>query len=291
MMIKLHAPDFVHTCTELIRQAACDLPEDILSSIRSAQRDEAPGSIAFDTIGSILDNIERARTQQRPVCQDTGMPCFSVDMPYGASMQTIREQINEAVVLATRDGYLRPNAVDPVTGKNSGNNLGIDIPVIHFREWKKNTMRVACMLKGGGSENVSAQYSLPEPALQAGRDLEGVSACVLDAVWKAQGKGCSPGIIGVGIGGDRITGMQKAKDQLFRLMKDENPDPVLSDLERTLYEKINRMGIGPMGLGGNTTVLGVKIGSAHRHPACYFVSIAYMCWACRRSVMEFEAEI
>ena len=289
-MIKLQARDFIQQCADLIRRAACELPEDITSALQSAKDREDPGSIAAGTLESILKNIELAHMQQQPLCQDTGLPAFYVSMPAGISTKELSKWIKEAVVQVTDKGLLRPNAVDPVTGKNSGNNLGIAIPVIHFSEWDRDSIRVKCMLKGGGSENVSVQYSLPEPALEAGRDLKGVFSCVLDAVLRAQGKGCAPGVIGVGIGGDRITGMQTAKDQLLRRLDDENSDPELNELEKSLYDTANELGIGPMGLGGRTTVLGIKAGKAHRLPACYFVSVAYMCWACRRAVMEIEVK-
>ncbi|MDZ7821270.1 MAG: fumarate hydratase [Candidatus Marinimicrobia bacterium] len=190
--------------------------------------------------------------------------------------------------LATEQGYLRPNAVDALSGDNSGNNLGDRIPAFSFSEWDKAEVRVRCLLKGGGSENVSAQYSLPRSDFSAGRDLDGVAACVVDAVINAQGNGCPPGIIGVGIGGDRVSGTETAKAQSRRALDDKNDNDALEKLEHLLHRSLNKLGIGPMGLGGKSTVLGVKAGAAHRIPASFFVSVSYMCWACRRAEMHYE---
>ncbi|MBO9371018.1 MAG: fumarate hydratase, partial [Chloroflexi bacterium] len=183
----------------------------------------------------------------------------------------------------------RQNAVDSLTGHNTGNNLGIGFPVFHFEEGAPDDpLEVALLLKGGGSENVSIQYSLPYEPLKAGRDLEGVRRVVLDAVHRAQGEGCAPGILGVCIGGDRGTGYTHAKMQLLRPLDDVNPVPELAALEERLLGECNELGVGPMGFGGKTTVLGVKIGAAHRLPASFFVTVAYMCWACRRARMEVK---
>jgi fumarate hydratase class I len=130
---------------------------------------------------------------------------------------------------------------------------------------------------------VSTQYSLPDTKLGAGRDLEGVRRVVLDGVLQAQGKGCGPGILGVCIGGDRGTGYIAAKETLFRELDDVNEDARLAKLERQIMKEGNGLGVGPMGFGGATTLLGVKITHRNRVPASFFVSIAYMCWAFRRN--------
>ncbi len=157
---------------------------------------------------------------------------------------------------------------------------------MHFHEWDGDSLHVDVLLKGGGCENVSTQYRLPDSKLKAGRDLDGIRKVVLDAVYQAQGKGCSPGVLGVAIGGDRGSSYIKAKQQLLRPLADSNPVPELAELEQALYEQANQLGIGPMGFGGETTVLGVKVGAQHRLPASYFVSVAYMCWANRRASMD-----
>jgi fumarate hydratase class I len=227
-----------------------------------------------------------ARGMSTPICQDTGTPIFEVHYPFGVSTRMLAEQIKEAVAQATAKSYLRPNAVDSLTGKNSGNNLGVEYPTIHFHEWDEDRIFITLQLKGGGSENVSTQYKLPDAPLGAGRDLEGVRRVVLDAVQKAQGKGCAPGILGVAIGGDRGTGYIVAKKQLLRRVDDVNANPELAALEERIFSEANQLGIGPMGFGGKTTLLGVKIGAAHRLPASYFVTIAYMCWANRRASLN-----
>lgn len=281
---------FIADLLELIRQASCELPEDVENAINSALKKEEKNSLAQSILETISENIQRARNTSRPLCQDTGLPAFYVSYNRSVSTHSIKLCIEKAVVLASEKGYLRPNAVSSITGKNSGNNLGEGIPYIEFDECSKNEIRVKCMLKGGGCENVSAQYAIPSPGLKANRDLDGVYMCVMDAVQKAQGKGCAPGILGIGIGGDRIISMQTAKKQLFRALDDLNNDPLLHKLEKRLLRDVNKLGIGPMGLGGKTTALGVKVGASHRIPASFFVSISYMCWACRRKEMHFSLD-
>jgi fumarate hydratase class I len=272
------------TFVELIRRAATDLPPDVERALRTAHGAEAVGSAAAQAMETILDNVSLARSRSTPICQDTGALLFNVCYPVGMSTRHLRGQIEEAVAEATRRAYLRPNAVDPLTGANSGNNLGVGSPFIHFREWDEQRLRVRLLLKGGGSENVSTQYMLPHAPLNAGRDLEGVRRAVLDAAYRAQGQGCAPGILGVILGGNRGSGYIDAKEQLFRPLDDINSVPALAEFEGRLLHDCNELGIGPMGFGGKATILAVKVGTAHRLPACYFVTVAYMCWACRRAV-------
>ena len=241
---------------------------------------------AEGALDTILLNVEMAREHSTPICQDTGTPIFKVYYPLGISTRILANQIRKAVGIATENSYLRPNAVDSLTGKNSGDNTGEDFPTIHFHEWEEAHIHVDLLLKGGGCENVSTQYKLPDAGLQAGRDLEGVRRTVLDAVFQAQGRGCGPAVLGVAVGGDRGSSYIKSKQQLFRQLDDENPDQELAKLEDDIFEQANELGIGPMGFGGKTTVLGVKIGAQHRLPASYFVSVAYMCWANRRAHMD-----
>jgi len=282
--------DLVDALLELVRKAATVLPEDMVQALERGRAQEEPGSAAEQALAAILKNVAMAREKSTPICQDTGTPIFEVHHPFGVSTRMLTQQIHEAVAQATAKAYLRPNAVDSLTGKNSGNNLGIDFPTIHFHEWDEDRIFITLQLKGGGSENVSTQYKLPDARLGAGRDLEGVRRVVLDAVLQAQGKGCAPGVLGVAIGGDRGTGYIVAKKQLLRKIDDMNLNPDLAALEARILEEANELGIGPMGFGGKTTVLGVKIGVAHRLPASFFVSIAYMCWANRRAEMNVSLQ-
>ena len=282
--------DLTKDFLELIRLAATNLPPDVEKALKKAYESEKDGSAAKGALDTILKNVEMARKKSAPICQDTGTPIFYVKYPEGMSTINLRKQIRSAVEEATASAYLRPNAVDPNTGKNTGNNLGDDhYPMIHFEEVESDELVVDLMLKGGGCENVGAQYKLPDGKLGAGRDFEGARKVVLDSVYKAQGKGCSPGILGVAIGGDRGTSYIASKEALFRQIDDKHPDPKFAELEERITNDANELGIGPMGFGGKTTVLGTKITSTHRLPASYFVSISYMCWAYRRRKMIVSA--
>jgi fumarate hydratase class I len=283
--------DLTTSILELIRQTATDLPPDVEAKLRIAVEQEEPGSAARGALETILENVDMARQNSTPICQDTGTPLFYVQYPQGWSTRNLRQQIQQAVVQATQRAYLRPNAVDSLSGKNTGDNLGDKhFPAIHFEETDGHTLQMDLMLKGGGCENVGAQYSLPNSALGAGRDLAGVRKVTLDAVQKAQGKGCAPGILGVAIGGDRGSSFAASKETLLRQLDDTNPNPDLADLEQRLTAESNQLGIGPMGFGGNTTVLGTKITATHRLPASYFVSVSYMCWAYRRRRMVVQGD-
>jgi fumarate hydratase class I len=282
--------DLTDAFVELIRRASTLLPADMEQALHRAKGQENPGSAAAGALDTILRNVQMARTQSSAICQDTGTPIFEIHYPVGISTRQIADQIRRACALATERAYLRPNAVDGLTGKNSGDNTGIDFPTMHFHEWDEEGIQVQLMLKGGGCENVSTQYTLPDSELGAGRDLEGVRRVVLDAVNKAQGLGCAPGVLGVAVGGDRGASYIKSKQQLLRPLEDTNPDPQLAELEERLLNEGNELGIGPMGFGGKTTLLGVKIGTLHRLPASYYVSIAYMCWANRRATLHVIGE-
>lgn len=283
--------DLTKPLLELIRLAATDLPPDVEESLRQALDKEEPGSAARGALETILKNVAMARRDSTPICQDTGTPIFYVRYPEGWSTRRIRVQVQDAVAEATRLSYLRPNAVDSLSGANSGNNLGDShFPSIHFEEVEGEDLEIELMLKGGGCENVGAQYSLPNSALEAGRDLAGVRKVVLDAVYNAQGKGCAPGILGVAVGGDRGSSYAGSKEVLLRKMDDSNPSPELDSLEHRLTEEANQLGIGPMGFGGQTTVLGTKIKGMHRLPASYFVTVSYMCWAYRRRKMTVHGD-
>lgn len=284
----MEQPNLTDQFVELVRLAATDLPPDVEDALRAARQQEEDGSAAQSALDTILENVRLARQNSTPICQDTGTPIFYIYYPSGWSTIKLRDQIGEAVAAATARSFLRPNAVNSLSGRNSGNNVGDDFPSLHFHEWEEAYLKVDLMLKGGGCENVGAQYKLPNTTLQAGRDLEGVRRVVLDAVNQAQGLGCAPGIIGVAIGGDRGASYVRSKEQFFRPLADQNQVPELAELETRLTGEANQLGIGPMGFGGKTTVLGVKMGTLHRHPASYFVTASYMCWADRRRTMIYR---
>ncbi|PLX23324.1 MAG: fumarate hydratase [Ignavibacteria bacterium] len=276
---------FRQSMLDLVIQTSTNLPADVRRAMDAILDKEEEGSQAAMALSTIARNIDMACEQEGAICQDTGMPTFKIKTPVGVNQMDMKRDIYWAIEEATRRGKLRPNTVDSVTGKNSGNNIGNGAPIIYWEQWEEDDIEVKLVLKGGGCENKNIQYSLPatlEHLGKAGRDLEGVRKCILHAVWQAQGQGCSVGAIGVAVGSDRATGYAKAKDQLFRELDDTNPDPALARLEDEIMEKANKLNIGPMGFGGNSTLIGCKIGSYHRLPASFFVSVAYDCWAFRR---------
>ncbi len=275
---------------ELVRRTSTELPKDVVDAIEKGASKETEGSAGSYAMQVIGNNIDLAQTASQPLCQDTGAILFFVSAPVGLDQIAFRKEAYEAVRTATEKGYLRQNSVDSITGENSGTNLGPGSPTLKFEQWEKPHVEVRLILKGGGCENVGIQYSLPDTELGAGRDLAGVRKCVLDATVKAQGKGCGPGILGVVIGGDRGSGYAESKHQFLRVLSDDNPDPELNKLEKSLVDEANSLGIGPMGFGGRTTLLGVKIGVLNRLPASYFVSVSYMCWAYRRQGVTLTAD-
>lgn len=286
----------VDKLVDLIRKTSSSLPEDVLKALKAAARKERKGSSAAVVLKTILENCAVAAKRGTPLCQDTGTLTFFVD-------ERLRRKVTPAVIkksvaLATAKGYLRKNTIDSVSGKSYDDNVCEGAPVIHYTLHSSpftlhSSPAVTLVMKGGGSENMSRQYSLPDAALGAGRDLEGVRKCILDAVQKIQGYGCAPGILGVCIGGDRATGYEVAKEQLLRPLGEPAgriANGRMAELEKRVLEEANSLGIGPMGLGGKTTLLGVKIASRPRVPASFFVTIAYMCWACRRRTVSVERE-
>ncbi|WP_044640783.1 FumA C-terminus/TtdB family hydratase beta subunit [Risungbinella massiliensis] len=276
---------FQESILKLITETSTRLTADVQTAIRSAKAQEDAGTRASLALNKISSNIEVAEERVSPICQDTGMPTFILHVPVGANQIEMTKEIHAAIEQATKNGVLRPNSVDSLTGENSGNNLGAGTPVIHYHQWEKPEIDVRLILKGGGCENKNIQYSLPcelEGLGRAGRDLDGIRKCILHSVYQAQGHGCSAGFIGVGIGGDRTTGYELAKQQLFREVDDVNPNADLAKLEAYILEKANTLGVGTMGFGGNATLLGCKVGVMNRLPASFFVSVAYNCWAFRR---------
>jgi fumarate hydratase class I len=285
-------PHFLDSMVQLIARTSTDLPPDVRAAMGHALKTEEPATRAGQALTIIAQNIDQAAACEAPICQDTGMPTFEVKVPVAANQIWMRQQIGNAVAEATRRGKLRPNSVDSITGENSGNNLGPGTPIVHFEQWEHDEIEVKLILKGGGCENTNAQYSLPadlDHLGRADRSLEGVRKCILHAVWKAQGKGCAPGAVGVCVGGDRTSGYLHAKEQLFRTLDDTNPDPRLAAIEETVMDAANQLTVGPMGFGGQTSLIGCKIAALNRLPASFFVSIAYDCWAFRRLGVTLDA--
>ena len=275
---------------ELIRRTSAEIPDDVHKAILDSLEREKQGTIAESAMKIIEQNIELAKNKSQPICQDTGSILFYVDCPAGLDQLAFEQTAREAVKLATKKGFLRQNSVDSISGKNDGTNVGPGSPTIHFHQNSSPQTTVRLVLKGGGCENVGAQYSLPSEKLKANRDLDGCRKVILDAVLQAQGKGCGPGILGVCIGGDRATGYEHSKLQFLRKLDDQNENPEINHLEQDIVETANKLGIGPMGFGGKTTLLGTKIGVLNRLPASYFVSVSYMCWAYRRQGVTLDTK-
>lgn len=272
---------------ELICRTSCEIPDDIESALEKASLKEKKNSPARQQLDIILRNIKLASGKKQPLCQDTGAITFFASCPKSFDKSSFRKSAESAIIRATNEGYLRKNSVCPLTGRNDGTNVGPGSPMIYWDEKEPKNLTVKLLLKGGGSENVGIQYSLPDDSLEAGRDVDGIRRCVLDAVFRAQGKGCPPSIISVCIGGDRASGYAEAKKQFMRRIGERNPDPEISKMEKRLLSEVNSLGIGPMGLGGGTTALDVFITALNRVPASYFVTVSQMCWACRRGEAEF----
>ena len=284
---------FFDSVLSLVVRTSTDLPPDVRAAMKVAMAQEQSGTQSSQALTVIAQNIDLAADDEGAICQDTGMPTFEVKTPVGVNQIVLKKQIRDAVAEATKRGKLRPNSVDSLTGDNSGNNLGPGTPIIHFEQWENDDeIEVKLILKGGGCENMNAQYSLPTELAglgRADRSIEGVRKCILHAVWQAQGKGCAPGAIGVCIGGDRTSGYVQAKEQLFRTLDDVNADPRLAELEASIMGEVNKLGIGAMGFGGRVSLIGCKVGALNRLPASFFVSVAYDCWAYRRLGVVLDA--
>ena len=284
---------FQESMYQLIVETSTNLPKDVRRAVAAAKERESAGTRSAMSLATITKNIKMADDKVSPICQDTGMPTFKIKTPVGANQIEMAKAIRAAIAQATKDGKLRSNSVDSLTGDNTGDNLGEGTPVIKFYQWENDYIDARLILKGGGCENKNIQYSLPaeiEGLGRAGRDLDGIRKCVLHSVYQAQGQGCSAGFIGVGIGGDRTSGYELAKDQLFRSNDDVNPNEDLRKLEEYIMDKANELGIGTMGFGGETTLLGCKVGVYNRLPASFFVSVAYNCWAFRRQGVKVNPE-
>ncbi len=265
---------------ELYRKVATTLPVDVENALRNAFNSE--DGITKESLSRVLENIEIARAEERPICQDTGTPTFYIKIPRQLSQQELKELIIKATRRATREIPLRANAVDCISEKNSGDNTGRYFPIIYFEETVESRLTIDLMLKGGGCENLGQTYKLPDSRLDAQRDLDGVRKCIIDAVFKAQGKGCPPYTLGVAVGASKDQVTFLSKRQLLRRLDDRNSIKELDSFEQEVKKELNTLGIGPLGFGGINTVLAVKVECAFRHPASYFVDVSFSCWANRR---------
>jgi fumarate hydratase subunit alpha len=269
----------------LIEQAVIYLPEDVKRALRKACEEET-SETGRTQLKAILENIKLAEKHQSPVCQDTGTITFYVKAGSQAkNLHRVEAALVTATRRATKEVPLRPNAVDPFTQKNSGDNTGRFAPYLHWEIVPGDSLELTIMTKGGGSENVSALGMLaPSEGI---RELK---KFVIDAVIKAGAQPCPPTILGVAFGGGADVAMKMAKKALLRPLDEANPDSKLAKTEREIMEAANMTGIGPMGLGGKTTVLGVHVDYAHRHPASFPAAVAFNCWAARRASARINAD-
>lgn len=269
----------------LIKTAATVLPQDVKQALRKAHKQETnlTGKIQLE---AILRNIELAEKQKAPICQDTGTIAFFVKAGSRVKdLDKVEATLGEVVRDATKQIPLRPNAVDPFTQENSGNNLGRCAPLVYWEIVPGNEVEIAVMLKGGGSENVSVLGML-----NPGEGVKGLKRFVVDAVLRAGAQPCPPTVLGVAVGGSADVAVTLAKKALLRPLNEQNSDPGLAELERELLEAANSTGIGPMGLGGDVTVLGVHVDYAFRHPASFPVAVVFSCWCDRRASARITSE-
>jgi len=269
----------------LLKLAVIKLPADVKEALQQAYREETSEAGKVN-LKAILTNIEFAEKLDTPICQDTGTIIFYVEAGAQAEgLEKVEAALRSATKRATIEVPLRPNAVDPFTRKNSGDNTGRFIPYVNWEVTDGGSIEITVLPKGGGSENVCALGMITP-----GEGVKGLKRFVIDAVIKAGAKPCPPNILGVGVGGGADIAMKTAKKALLRPLNQSNPNQELAQLEKELYEAANSTGIGPMGLGGKFTVLGVNIEYAHRHPASYPVAVAYQCWAARRATARINAD-
>jgi fumarate hydratase subunit alpha len=269
----------------ILKQAVIYLPEDVKQALKKAYAEET-SETGKTQLKAILDNIELAEKYQAPICQDTGTIIFYVKAGAKAkNLDKLEEPLIKAVRRATKEIPLRPNAVDPFTQKNSGDNTGRLIPYINWEIVSGNSIELTVMPKGGGSENVCLTGMLVP-----GEGINGLKKFVIESLIKAGAQPCPPTILGVAMGGGSDIAMKIAKKALLRPLNEPNPNPEIAKLEREIFEAANMTGIGPMGLGGKTTVLGVHIDYAHRHPASFPAAVAFNCWAARRASARVDAD-
>jgi len=269
----------------LLRSAVIELPTDVKEALERAYQMEK-SSVGKVQLKAILENVKLAEEMKRPLCQDTGLINFYLKVPPNFKhLNKVEDALRRAVRRATLQIPLRPNAVDPFTQRNTGDNTGVSVPFIHWSFSDEDHLEITAFPKGAGSENVCA-LAMMTP----GEGLEGAKRFVIETVIRAGAMPCPPTIIGVGIGGGADIAIDLAKRALLRPINEPNKEERIAELEKELYEAINSTGIGPMGLGGDFTTLAVKVNYAHRHPASYPVAVAFQCWAARRSTARIYSD-
>jgi len=269
----------------IIKQAVIYLPDDVKQALKKAYAEET-SETGKTQLKAILDNIELAEKYQAPVCQDTGTIIFFINAGAQAkNLDKVEEALINATRRATKEVPLRPNAVDPFTQKNSGDNTGRFIPYINWEIVPGDSLELTVMTKGGGSENVCVTGMLVP-----GEGIKGLKKFAVEAVIKAGAQPCPPNILGIAIGGGADISMKLAKKALLKPLNEPNPDPEIAKLENEIFEAANMTGIGPMGLGGKTTVLGVHVEYAYRHPASFPAAVAFNCWAARKASARIDAD-
>jgi len=276
--------DIEDQLVEGIRQAETKLPDDVISALRKAK--EVEEGLAKLQIEAILENVDIAKNTKTPMCQDTGIQTFYIKVgdkfPYLGELKDI---ITNAVKRATMEVPLRANTVDPFTYGNPGNNIGRYIPLFTWDIEKGEECTIYIIPKGGGSENMCAlNMMIP------GKGIKGFKRFVVDHIISCEGKPCPPTIVGVGIGGGAELSLKLGKKALLRDVGERHPESRIAKLEEELIELINESGVGPMGIGGKTTVLDIHIDYAYRHPASFPIGVVVQCWADRRSKVKINKE-
>jgi fumarate hydratase subunit alpha len=267
--------DVQNVIVELLRKTVVQLPKDVEAALRKAYDTETE-EVPKMQLKAILDNIELAKKTTTPMCQDTGITVFYVTLPRDCQVD-VGKGIVEGVRRATKEVPLRPNAVHPLTRKNPGDNVGDRMPYINWKVADQDFIEITVMTKGAGSENMSTLAMLTPSA-----GLKGVKEFILNTVLRAGSNPCPPTVMGVGIGGSADISMKLAKESLLRPLDQRNSDPEIAKLETELLESLNMLGIGPMGLGGKTSLIGLNIEYAYCHTASLPVAVNVQCWAGRR---------
>lgn len=276
------------TIFELIQKTSTQLPADVLKAIKQSAKKEKDNDMMKKTYDIILENVEIAEKENLPLCQDTGTLHFYIFSPPAIDRRDLIHEVQKAVKKATNDGYLRSNVIESFKEENVKDNYSQYSPIFHFEEWDKTYIDIILLMKGGGADNVSSQHSLPDTSLSAERNLDGIKKCIMHSIVKTQGRGCAPGILGIAIGGDRSLGYSEAQKQFLRKMDEDHDNKKIAKIESEIMEQANSLGIGAMGLGGDITILGANLVYLTRHPASFFVTISYSCWALRRQGIRID---